>query len=173
MRFQGFAAALTVGAMALGGCAGDAPPVTQTAALPDSLPDTLPGSLSGSLSDSGAATLTIPPLADERGAPAAAAKSTNPPKFPGLPVPALDSLAGLGETKITALLGTPHFRRVDAPAELWQYRVNGCVLDLFLYPSGTGALAVDHLETRVLTAGGRKPEDRQACFAAMVRAARG
>ena len=84
------------------------------------------------------------------------------------PVPELSSLMGLAVPEIIALLGNPQFQRMDAPAELWQYRQNGCVLDLFLYPSSTG-LSVDHLETRHLkTASG----DAQECFAAMVRTAR-
>ncbi len=84
------------------------------------------------------------------------------------PVPELGSLMGLAVPEITALLGNPQFQRMDAPAELWQYRQNGCVLDLFLYPSSAG-LALDHLETRHLkTASG----DAQECFAAMVRNAR-
>jgi hypothetical protein len=93
-----------------------------------------------------------------------------PPPPPSPPVPALVSLQGQQSVEIMALLGQPHFQRVDAPAELWQYRRNGCVLDLFLYPSSGGGLAVDHLETRQL-----KPdaEDAQACFATLVRAARG
>ena len=92
-------------------------------------------------------------------------EATNPPLEP---VPELDSLMGLAVPEIIALLGNPQFQRMDAPAELWQYRQNGCVLDLFLYPSSTG-LAVDHLETRHLkTASG----DAQECFAAMVRTAR-
>jgi hypothetical protein len=92
------------------------------------------------------------------------------PPPPSRPVPALESLQGQQGTEITALLGYPHFQRVDAPAELWQYRRNGCVLDLFLYPSSSGALTVDHLETRRLQP---NVEDAQACFAIMVQAARG
>ena len=60
--------------------------------------------------------------------------STNAPLEP---VPELGSLMGLAVPEIIALLGNPQFQRMDAPAELWQYRQNGCVLDLFLYPSST------------------------------------
>ncbi len=91
--------------------------------------------------------------------------ATNPPLEP---VPELGSLMGLAVPEIIALLGNPQFQRMDAPAELWQYRQNGCILDLFLYPSSAG-LAVNHLETRHLkTASG----DAQECFGAMVRTAR-
>ena len=91
--------------------------------------------------------------------------ATNPPLEP---IPELGSLMGLSVPEIITLLGNPQFRRMDAPAELWQYRQNGCILDLFLYSSSAG-LAVNHLETRHLkTASG----DAQECFAAMVRTAR-
>ena len=159
MTFRNLACAAVAAALLLAGCAGDAPPVTEQADLPVAEPEkTVTGSI------------TIPALSEER---SAAARQAPAPE-PEIPVPALDSLAGVGEAKVTALLGAPHFRRVDAPAELWQYRVNGCVLDLFLYPASGGSLSVDHLETRIVDgAKASGAETPQACFAAMVRAARG
>lgn len=45
-------------------------------------------------------------------------------------------LTGLGPTELLSLLGEPNLRRSDPPAELWQYRDAGCVLELYLYRQG-------------------------------------
>ena len=58
-----------------------------------------------------------------------------------------DSLIGLNSHEIGLLLGSPHFKRRDTAAQIWQYRSGGCVLSLFLYPSSKG-LSVSHLDTR-------------------------
>ena len=42
-------------------------------------------------------------------------------------------LKGLSDTQVESELGAPSFRRRDPPAEIWQYRVRACTLDLFLY----------------------------------------
>lgn len=34
------------------------------------------------------------------------------------------------------MIGNPDLRRVDPPAEIWQYRNAECVLDLYFYDSG-------------------------------------
>ena len=44
---------------------------------------------------------------------------------------------GLADSEITALFGTPAFTRRDKPAEIWQYRDGGCILDVFLYEAGS------------------------------------
>jgi len=46
----------------------------------------------------------------------------------------LGRLRSLSSTEVTQLIGNPDFRRDEPPAQLWQYRLGGCVLDLFLYP---------------------------------------
>ena len=56
------------------------------------------------------------------------------------------SLIGLPSTSILLFLGPPQFKRLDSPAQIWQYRQDNCILYLFLYPSHNG-LAVSHLET--------------------------
>ena len=103
-------------------------------------------------------------------APEPAPATVETARAPEQPVPDLNTLRGQNDADITLLLGPPQFQRSDSPAELWQYRSNGCILDLFLYPSSTGGLSVDHLETR-----SDKPEmaDPQACFAEVLRIARG
>ena len=63
--------------------------------------------------------------------------------------PPASHLSGLGRDQITALLGTPGFKREDDPALIWQYRSTLCALDLFLYRSGAGdAYTVRHFEAR-------------------------
>lgn len=56
-------------------------------------------------------------------------------------------LAGLSAQQVVALLGEPDLRRAEPPAELWQYRRAGCVLDLFLYGDAASAHVV-HSEAR-------------------------
>ena len=62
-------------------------------------------------------------------------------------VPDLSILKGLTSIEVEAMLGRPSFTRRDKPAEIWQYRNNVCILDLFLYPEATGA-AVAHYAVR-------------------------
>lgn len=49
------------------------------------------------------------------------------------------SLMGLARDQVMALLGAPSLVRRDAPAEVWQYAGETCVLDLYLYEGGEGA----------------------------------
>ena len=81
-------------------------------------------------------------------------------------LPAVGELRGLKAAEIVSLLGEPAFRRVEPPAELWQYRTRDCVLDLFFYPQA-GGYRVSAAETRgrILTGAGigRCPDD-QAFF---------
>ncbi len=147
-----FAALLALPALGvLSGCATEETPPPETTAQTTTASDTTE-----------TASLPAP---DEK----APAQPATAPAVPEEPVPALETLQGLDSVAVTALLGQPQFQRVDNPAELWQYRKNGCVLDLFLYPATNGALAVDHLETRHFK---DSENDAQSCFAAIVRAAR-
>jgi len=62
-------------------------------------------------------------------------------------------LLGLDVKSLTRLLGTPRFMRRDPPAQLWRYRDEDCILDLFLYVAAgkkTGS-TVRHFETRSLS----------------------
>jgi len=64
-------------------------------------------------------------------------------------VPAPSTLLGLEHHQVTALLGKPSFTRRDDPAQIWQYRDDTCILDIFLYrPEGGGAYRVTHVEVR-------------------------
>ena len=64
---------------------------------------------------------------------------------------------GADEARLHRLLGQPQFRRNDPPARLLRYRAAGCLLDLFLYPKGTAAHRVTHIQAR-----GRDGMDRPA-----------
>ncbi len=56
-------------------------------------------------------------------------------------------LIGMGPASLNAFLGAPEMIRREAPASLWQYRADGCVLDVVLYPDRKGD-KVTFLEAR-------------------------
>jgi hypothetical protein len=55
---------------------------------------------------------------------------------PAAAVPLLARFHNLSTDAVAALVGEPDFRRVEPPAELWQYRTEDCVVDLFFYGDG-------------------------------------
>ncbi|HTH98281.1 MAG TPA: hypothetical protein VL574_12760 [Stellaceae bacterium] len=71
-----------------------------------------------------------------------------PIRLAGLAPTQIAALDNLSKTEILAKLGQPDFTRRDPPAEIWQYRSVGCVLDLFMYPQGAGDLHVAHAVSR-------------------------
>lgn len=58
-----------------------------------------------------------------------------------------ERLKGLHAAQVEDALGAPGFRRRDPPAEIWQYRVGLCTLDLFLYKDAAGT-TVSHYAVR-------------------------
>lgn len=48
-------------------------------------------------------------------------------------IPSLQDLTGLRQPDVLAMLGKPDLKRLEPPAELWQYRAADCVLNLFFY----------------------------------------
>ena len=56
-------------------------------------------------------------------------------------------LIGMGPATLNAFLGAPELIRREAPASLWQYRADDCVLDVVLYPD-RGGDKVTYLEAR-------------------------
>ena len=60
-------------------------------------------------------------------------------------------LIGLDAGRLQGMFGRPGLVRSDAPAEIWQYRSHGCVLDLFLYQDKDG-MRLHYLEARDGTA---------------------
>ncbi len=89
------------------------------------------------------------------------------PKATELTYPDIKTLKGEASDRVTTLLGAPDFRRVDKPAELWQYRHDKCSVDLFLYPRDGGGLSVDFLDVRTY---GDQDLSLQACFVAILKA---
>jgi hypothetical protein len=61
--------------------------------------------------------------------------------------PTAGNLMGADPAKLEQWLGKPGLVRLDDPAQVWQYRDQGCVVDVYLYPSGDG-MAVSHAEAR-------------------------
>lgn len=71
---------------------------------------------------------------------------------------------GLDGHRVAARLGPASFVRRDGPAEVWQYRAEACVLDLYLYKEN-GGLTVAHVDLRKRPAA-TLPARR--CFAALL-----
>ena len=115
-------------------------------------------------------TVQAPPATQEVASEPTQAQETQPLEQlahtpPAPTYPEIDTLKGLASANVEDLLGAPHFRRRDNPAELWQYRGADCVIDLFLYPGNGARLTVEHLAVRG-TAG--KTVQRQGCFVSLL-----
>jgi hypothetical protein len=54
---------------------------------------------------------------------------------------------GLPADDLEKLLGRPEMVRRDDPAEVWQYRSESCVVDLYLYPEQS-SYRVAYIEAR-------------------------
>jgi hypothetical protein len=83
------------------------------------------------------------------------------------PPPLPEAIIGLDRDGLTDELGKPVFLMRAQAAEIWQYRAENCVLDLYLYEE-SGALRVLYLEARDSYGATQAPG---ACIAA-VHAAR-
>lgn len=59
-----------------------------------------------------------------------------------------NALMGMTTADITAMLDAPPLRRAEGPVEVWQYRTEACVLDLYLKTENKTATVV-HYEFRV------------------------
>jgi hypothetical protein len=63
-------------------------------------------------------------------------------------------LVGVTDNTLLQAFGPPAQRRSEPPAEVWQYRSTGCVVDFYLYHQREGGsqrplgLSVVHLEAR-------------------------
>ncbi|HEY5208248.1 MAG TPA: hypothetical protein VIJ42_02265 [Stellaceae bacterium] len=98
------------------------------------------------------------PFATEATTPAAASAAADPkaaapaaPETTAAVPPRLTKFHNMSAPEVEALVGEPDFRRVEPPAELWQYRTPQCVVDLYLYGQGD-AMHVVHEDAR-----GRNP----------------
>jgi hypothetical protein len=87
--------------------------------------------------------------------PAAPAQETLEVQEPVAPQAALppppavtpEELMGLDGPALKARIGAPELIRYEQPAQIWQYRSETCVFDVFLYPS-SGSDRVTYLEAR-------------------------
>ena len=75
-------------------------------------------------------------------------------------------LMGLDYDELNGILGKPALVRRDGDAEVWQYRADRCVLDLFLYGVDK---KVEHVDLR--DRGHGDGDSLRDCFAGMLRAA--
>jgi hypothetical protein len=100
---------------------------------------------------------------EAEGDEAAGARKTEEPEA----LPTLHDMIGLDREQVTALLGTPTFRRLDTPADLWQYGNRECILDLFLYRVRNGtAFKVTHADVRTVNG---TALTKDACFKGLVK----
>lgn len=70
-------------------------------------------------------------------------------------------IKGMEKTAIARLLGEPGFIRRDDPAEIWQYRGERCILDVFMYKDGNSFTAA-YVTLRSRTV--ERPADEE-CYA--------
>ena len=87
------------------------------------------------------------------GARPAGTTSTNAPAgaIPTGPtsLPPPETLIGMNGPALERALGAPGFRRIDPPAEIWQYAGTACVAHLFLYVDAADTpAAVRHMVAR-------------------------
>ncbi len=105
--------------------------------------------------------------ADGGAAPGGEAEAETASRAP-LPIQGPGELIGRESAEVAELLGRPDFTRSDGPAEVWQYRGERCVLDIFLYKNDLGRL-VEHAELRRRGTGVISDRD---CVADVLAAAR-
>lgn len=99
---------------------------------------------------------------------APAAKNSGQAALTPAPVPRIEpsSLLGLVGPDLEGRLGVPFMIRQENPAEIWQYRGETCVFDIFLYPEASGRRVV-YLEARDKAA---RQVDKQPCLSEILRA---
>lgn len=80
--------------------------------------------------------------------PPAQVKNANLTRGRPAEIPTPKQLIGLSRDEVQSLLGFPWLLKREGTAELWQYRVTSCVLDLFLLGADPADLKVSHVELR-------------------------
>ena len=124
-------------------------------------------------------TQTAPPeaapdAAENAEAPAATTQPSDAQAAPEIaalpPEPVIDDdparVLGLGPDQLTEILGRPELMRREPPAEIWQYRGESCVFDVFLYEEA-GVVRVTYLEARDESA---ERIAERSCFNQLLRA---
>jgi hypothetical protein len=74
------------------------------------------------------------------------------------PPPPPEALIGADRDTLAERLGKPVFLMRAQASEIWQYRAQGCVLDLFLYEDA-GDMRVTYIEARDLAGTAIAPAD--------------
>jgi hypothetical protein len=82
-----------------------------------------------------------------------------------------DSLIGLAPGEVTSRLGEPELRRSERPVEVWQYRSDTCVFDLYLDGQGGAPPQVVYYEARHRAEGEVRPSRCLGEIVAQVRRA--
>ncbi len=80
-----------------------------------------------------------------------------------------EEFIGYGPQRLLPIMGAPDFVRRDGPAQIWQYRAENCVLDLFLYGKNDDS-QVRHVELRERVPGVEPVEE---CFSRLRTAREG
>lgn len=80
-----------------------------------------------------------------------------------------EEFIGYGPQRLLPIMGAPDFVRRDGPAQIWQYRAENCVLDLFLYGKNDDS-QVRHVELRERVPG---VEPVEQCFSRLRTARQG
>lgn len=87
--------------------------------------------------------------------------------------PAIDDdptrMVGMDGLELERTLGPPSLKRVDTPAEVWQYAAPDCVMDVFLYKDDR-PLAPHRVTYYEFRQRGPAEVGKRACFAGMILA---
>ncbi|MBA4048990.1 MAG: hypothetical protein C0476_10665 [Sphingomonas sp.] len=98
--------------------------------------------------------------------PVTRAAATPIPTNATLPRGGLERVLGQNERGLIALFGKPDAALNEGAARKLQFASGICILDTYLYPKGTGAPVVTHVDARQPNG---TPIDRASCVAAITR----
>ena len=151
-----------VGVLALSACAVNPPPAAPRPPPPSVAVTRAPEIIVEPLPPS-----PVPPVPTAAPAPPALPAPKQTAVIALKPAPVDDNpkqLFGLSGQRVAALLGPANFVRRDGAAEVWQYRAQECVLDVFLYRRDS-ILSVAHFDLRPRRAAAQLP---RRCFAGLL-----
>ena len=96
-------------------------------------------------------------------------QETPAPQAPAQPQAETSSLVGLTPQELVGRFGRPALQIREGNSLKLQFRGTRCVMDAYLYPSGSaGALKVSHVDTRLPSGGDM---DQAACVFSLRQAA--
>jgi hypothetical protein len=174
------AGSIVVGALLLSACSGPArPPVAHKSPAPVVTPVSKPAAKPETVAEAPKAETvqqpavqqppeTPEPVQTARVEPAAVPAPEPAPVPAPPPPPTMRDVLNLDRGALADMLPSPRLKRQEAPAEVWQYVGQTCVLHVFFYPSAQDRrLSVDHLEATSPT-GAKYPTN--SCLAELVTA---